>query len=66
MDMISAIIAITVGLILIATLGIAGLNMYFAANTSAFDSSTVAIWGVIGILAVVAMFLVVLPYLRKK
>ena len=64
-NMISNIVGIVVGLILIATLGIAGLNLYFASNTSSFDTSTLAIWGVIGILAVLAMFLVVLPQIRK-
>ena len=45
----------TVGLIVMAALVPVGLIAYFGANTTDFDPASLGVWGIIGILFIVAI-----------
>jgi len=56
------VVGLSIGAILIATLGVTAIGTIENASTAGWSSSTVAIWAVMGIVIVIAFVLVVLTY----
>ena len=60
------IVAIVVGLLLVALLVPIALSQFFSADTTGWDSKTVIIWGIVPILALVGLALHFLGGIGKK
>lgn len=60
------VIEVSVGLLLIATIGAVALQQLGLANVSTLDASELALYGVVTIIAIIAFVLIILKAVRSK
>lgn len=64
-DILKPVIEVSVGLLLIATIGAVALQQLGLANVSTLDASELALYGVVTIIAIIAFVLIILKAVRR-